>query len=344
MLGFVSFVVVFSLLIFVHEFGHFAVAKLANVRVEEFGFGYPPRLLELGTWRGTKITLNALPVGGFVRMSEDDPTVEGSLAGKGRTVRALVYVAGALMNLALAAVLYISTFMLGALTPVQGPGAGIYYVAPDSPAEQAGFRPGDNIVKVNDEEMHDVKQVVEIISANVGQPIEIVLRRDGEILSPVSAIPRVDPPPNQGALGVALDLPLERQRYPIWEAVPKGFATTYNAIRGMFYGIRSAVRGKMPFEITGPIGIYQKTTEVAKTGLQQLLEFSAFLSLNLFLVNLLPLPALDGGRLIFVIVEWLRGGQKVPPEKEGLVHAIGMAALLVMMAVVTYFDYLRYFG
>ncbi len=346
MIGFVSFVIVFSLLVFVHEFGHFLTAKLTGVLVEEFGFGYPPRLLDLGTWQGTRITLNALPLGGFVRMNEDDPTVEGSLARKSRKVRALVLASGALMNLLLAIVLYSSSFMLGALTPVEAPGAGIYYVAPRSPAEAANLQPGDTIVEINDEEIQDVTEVIEIISDNVGQPIILVVRREGEVLPPVTVTPRQDPPPNEGALGVALDLPLVRERYPVWEAVPKGFAAVYNTIRSIFYIIRGAIRQDlpMPLQVTGPIGIYQHTAEVAKTGLERLIEFTGFLSLNLFLINLLPLPALDGGRLLFVVLEWLRGGEKIPPEKEALVHAMGMAVLLAFMLVITYFDYQRYFG
>jgi regulator of sigma E protease len=115
-------------------------------------------------------------------------------------------------------------------------------------------------------------------------------------------------------------------------------------VRALFLGIQAAVRGQMPFQVTGPIGIYQTTVEIAQTGIERLLEFTAFLSLNLFLVNLLPLPALDGGRLIFVLLEWLRGGKRVPPEKEGVVHAIGMVLLIALMVVVTFADYLRYFG
>lgn len=346
MIGFFSFVIVFSLLVFVHEFGHFITAKLAGVRVEEFGFGYPPRLLDLGTWQGTRITLNALPVGGFVRMNEDDPTAEGSLARKSRAVRAIVLAAGALMNLLLAIVLYSSSFMLGALVPVEAPGAGIYYVAPQSPAEAADLQPGDTIVEIDGEKIQDVNKAVEIISENAGQPVTLLIRREGEVLSPVTVTPRQDPPPNEGALGVALDLPLGRERYPVWEAVPKGFAAVYNTIRAVFYTIRAAIRQDLsvPLQVTGPIGIYQETVEVAKTGLERLIEFTAFLSLNLFLMNLLPLPALDGGRLLFVVLEWLRGGKKVPPEKEALVHAVGMAVLLASMLVITYFDYQRYFG
>lgn len=344
MIGIISFVVVFGLLIFVHEFGHFVAAKLAGVRVEEFGFGYPPRLLQLGTWRGTKLSLNMLPVGGFVRMSEGDPTAEGSLASRGRAVRALVYVAGALMNAVLAIGLYSVIFMVGALTPVEGPGAGVYYVAPRSPADLAGIRLGDTIVSINGRTVRDVEHAVELVNGGLGQLIEIVVRRNDKVLPPISATPRVSPPPNEGALGVALDLPLIRRSYPPWEAIPLGFRTGYGVVRAVAHQIVGSLRGELPLQVSGPIGIYRTTKEVARTGVEQLLEFTAFLSLNLFLVNLLPLPALDGGRLIFVLLEWVRGGRRVSPEKEGFVHTMGMIVLLAFMGVVAVLDYRRYYG
>jgi len=344
MIGFVSFVVMFSLLVFAHEFGHFAVAKLLDVRVEEFGFGYPPRLAKLGTWRGTTLSLNLLPLGGFVRMGEDDPTIEGSLATKSRRVRAAVYVAGTVMNVVLAVVLYSATFMVGALVAVEGPGAGVYYVAPGSPADLADVRVGDTMVSVDGQVIEEVQDAVDLINARLGQPTEIVLRRNDRLLSPISVVPRIDPPAGEGAVGVALDLPLARQSYPLWEAVPRGVRATWGTLRGIFWGIGAAIRRELPVQITGVIGIYNMTTKVAKTGLSQLLEFTAWLSLNLFLVNLLPLPALDGGRLIFVLLEWVRGGRKIPPEKQGLVHAVGMIVLLCLMAVLTVVDYVRYFG
>ncbi len=344
MLGVISFLVVFSLLVFVHEFGHFITAKLSGVRVDEFGFGYPPRLFTLGTWRGTTITINALPIGGFVRMAEDDPTVEGSLAGKSRGVRALVYTAGALMNVLLAVILYSIVFMAGTPVPYEGPGAGIYLVSPDSPAEAAGLRPGDTIVRIDGEVIDDVEEAVALIKAGAGRPLELVITRDGRELPSVIVTPRLNPPPNEGALGVSLDLPLKNQSFPVWRAVPLGFQATYNTVRAIFLSIRAAIQRQMPLQVTGPIGMYTMTKEVAQTGVVRLLEFTAFLSINLFLFNLLPLPALDGGRLIFVILEWVRGGRKIRPEKEGLVHAIGMIILLLFMAVVTIMDYLRYFG
>ena len=344
MVSFASFAAVFSLLIFVHEFGHFLVAKILGVRVEEFGFGYPPRLLKLGTWRGTLLSLNLLPVGGFVRMAEHDPSVEGSLAAKSRSARLAVYMAGTMMNVVLAAVLYSVTFAVGALVAVEGPGAGIYYVAPRSPADMAGLRAGDTIVSIDAQVVDDVHRAVELIKAKIGQPTEIVVRRNGKLLPPVSVIPRLNPPPNEGALGVALDLPLARKSYPLWEAVPRGIGATYNTVKGIIWAIRAALRRQLPLQVTGVIGIYSMTARAAKTGLVQLLEFTAWLSLNLFLVNLLPLPALDGGHLVFILVEWLRGGRRIPPEREGLVHAIGMIVLLTLMAVLTVVDCVRYFG
>jgi regulator of sigma E protease len=344
MVGFLSFVVVFGLLIFVHELGHFVTAKLAGVSVREFGFGYPPRLIKLGQWRETEITLNLLPLGGFVNLSEDNPDAPGSLATKSRRVRALVFVAGAAMNLLLAIVLNSVIFMIGALTPVEGPGAGIYYVAPDSPAYVAGVRPGDTIVSIDNQAIQTVEQVIGVVKEKSGVSIEMVVQREGVLQPAISMIPRLNPPANEGAIGVSLGDPLARQRYPVWEAVPLGLRTTWATARAMYLAVRAAIRQEMPLTVTGPIGIYKTTAEAAKTGIERLIEFAAFLSFNLFLVNLLPLPALDGGRLIFVALEWVRRGRRIPPEKEGMVHAIGMVALIALMVVVTFFDYQRYFG
>jgi regulator of sigma E protease len=344
MISAVSFIVMFSLLIFAHEFGHFITAKLSGVRVEEFGFGYPPRMVKLGTWHGTDITINWLPIGGFVRMSEDDPTVEGSLASKNRRTRALVYVAGALMNVVLAVVLNSATFVLGTWVGVDGPGAGVADVTRGSPAEIAGLKLGDTIVMLDGQTVQDNQQATQMIRAKLGQPLQIVVQRNGVLLPPIEATPRVSPPPGEGALGVALTQPLIKQSYPVWKAVPMGVQGTYRMARFLVLEIRALIVKEVPFQVSGPVGIYQETARAAQTGLETLLAFTAFLSLNLFMVNLLPLPALDGGRLIFVLLEWVRRGRKVPPEQEGMVHAVGMALLLGLMAIVTFFDIRRLLG
>jgi regulator of sigma E protease len=343
MVGLISFVVILSILIFLHEFGHFIIATTNGVQVDEFGFGFPPRLLKLFTWRGTLFSLNALPLGGFVRMAEDDPTVPGSLASKRRLVRAGVYVAGPLMNVLLAAILFGITFMAGTLEPYEGPGAGVYGIAVRSPAELAGMAPGDNIISIDGQVITTVAQVSDIIKSKLGQEVVFIMERNGHTLPPITLVPRVDPPEGEGAIGISLDLPLKLKTYPVWQAIPLGFRATYLTVRNMFLSIAAAIRGQVSFEVTGPIGMYRMTQQVAKTGIIRLLEFAGFLSINFAIVNLLPLPALDGGRLIFVLLEWIRRGRKVPPEKEGLVHTLGFFALLALMAVITVADYIRFF-
>ncbi len=342
--GLIWFLLVFGLVVFAHELGHLVAAKLAGVTVTEFGFGYPPRLVRLFRWRETEVTLNLLPLGGFVRMAEDDPSAPGSLANKRRLTRAAVLAAGALMNIVLAVALYSITYMVGTPVPVEGAGAGVYMVGENSPAQQAGLLPGDTIVEIAGERVRDAEQAKALIEAHLGRELTLIVRRDGSELPPLSLVPRANPPPNEGAVGVVIDLPLETRSFPVWQAVPKGARAVRNVIVGLFRTIGEAIRGTIAFEVSGPIGIYRATVEVAHTGILRLLEFTAFLSTNLFLMNLLPLPALDGGRLVFVLLEWLRGGKRVPPEKEGLVHAIGMMLLIALMLVVTVFDYQRYFG
>jgi len=344
MIGFVAFIAVFSSLVFVHEFGHLVAAKLSGVRVDEFGIGFPPRLLTLGSWRGMVISLNLLPIGGFVRLAEEDPAATDSLASKPRRTRAFVHAAGAGRNLLLALALYTVTYSYGTLVPVERPGAGIYVVSPGSPAEVAGLLPGDNIVRIAGVEVRDPQDVVELVSANAGRAVEFVIERNGRELEPMTIVPRDRPPENEGALGVSLGLPFARRSYPIVEAARLGFRATYNSVAAIYEAIASAIRRQMQLPVTGFIGMYSMTSEVAQAGTIQLVSFTAWLSVNLFLLNLLPLPALDGGKLVFVILEWLRGGKRVPPEKEGAVHAVGMVLLLVLMVVITVVDYGRFIG
>ena len=199
-------------------------------------------------------------------------------------------------------------------------------------------------MSINGQQVANYEQATQLIRDNIGKQIEIVVRRDTKVLPPIQVTPRVNPPANEGALGVSLGDPLVKQSYPIWQAIPKGVRATFNVVIGIVDGVRAILHKQMPLEVTGVIGIYNMTAQVAKTGLVQLAEFTGFLSINLFLFNLLPLPALDGGRLLFVVLEWVRGGRRVPPEKEGMVHAIGMMVLLALMVVVAVADYMRYFG
>lgn len=338
-----AFVLIFSLVVFVHELGHFLLAKWSGARVEEFGFGYPPRLLRIGKRGDTEFTLNAIPIGGFVRVTGDDnPTDPGSLAQRSPWARGAFLIAGPAMNVVLAVVLFAASFVIGVQMPVDGPGVGVYQVAADSPAASAGLQVGDTILQIDGEPVDSVEELQVLIDARLGQPVTLQVRRDGRALAePLVLVPRPDPPEGQGAMGVAIDAPLGKVSYPVWEALWLGLQQAGWTVWMIISGLVAMVRGLMPADLTGPIGIAQMTAQVAKSGVAQLLEWTAFLSVNLFILNLLPLPALDGGRLIFVVLEVLRGGRRVDPQKEGLVHLAGIVVLLGLFLVISYFDVMR---
>ena len=338
-----AFLLVFSVVVFVHELGHFAVAKLAGVRVDEFGFGYPPRLLRVARRGDTEYTINAIPIGGFVRVAGDEnPDDPRSLTRKSAWVRGAFLLAGPAMNVVLAVVLFAASYMMGVLEPTTGPGVGIYDVAAGSPAQRAGLRLGDVVLAVNGEPVNGPDVLQQMVNAHLDQELALTVRREG-IQTPfvVHVVPRSEHPADQGAMGVRTGPPLTRAAYPLGQAVVLGAARAVGTVVMMVAGLAAMVRGLAPVDLAGPIGIAQATGEVIKSGFVQLVEWTAFLSVNLFIINLLPIPALDGGRLVFVGLELLRGGRRVDPRKEGLVHLVGIVVLLGLFVVVSYFDVLR---
>ena len=340
-----AFLVVFSLLVFAHELGHFLVAKWRGVKVEEFGFGYPPRLFTITEIGGTKLTVNAIPFGGFVRYpGQDDPTVPDSLASQGWRVRGGVFIAGAVMNMVLAALLFGATALIGEPVPITG--VEITEVASGSPAEAAGMKTGDLILELDGLEVTDSLALQRYTYERVGQEVSLLLEREGERLE-VTLTPRLQPPAGEGPMGIAMHtvvLGTKLVRYEAWRAIPIGVSRTFRALGVIVLSVIYMVRGLISPEVAGPIGIAQATGQVAQMGLPFLLQFTAFLSVNLALINLLPFPGLDGGRLAFVLLEALRGGRKVDPEKEGLVHLVGMFVLIGLVLVISYFDILRVSG
>ncbi|MFQ6001681.1 MAG: RIP metalloprotease [Anaerolineae bacterium] len=341
----IYFLIVFSLLVFAHELGHFLVAKWRGVKVEEFGFGYPPRLFTIMEIGGTKLTVNAIPIGGFVRFpGEDDPTVPDGLASQGWRVRGGVFIAGAIMNMVLAALLFGVTALIGEPVPITG--VEITEVASGSPAEAAGMKAGDLILELDGLKITDSLALQRYTYERVGQEVSLLLEREGERLE-ATLIPRLHPPSGEGPMGIAMHTVVvgtKLVRYEAWRAIPIGISRTFRAVGVIVFSVIYMVRGLISPEVAGPIGIAQATAQVAQMGLPFLLQFTAFLSVNLALINLLPFPGLDGGRLAFVLLEALRGGKKVDPQKEGLVHLIGMFILIGLVLVVSYFDILRVSG
>ncbi|MBI2858042.1 MAG: site-2 protease family protein [Chloroflexi bacterium] len=339
MLTAIVFILMLAVLILVHEAGHFTLAKIFHVTVKEFGLGFGPRIF--GIKRGeTEYTLNAVPLGGFVKMvGEEDPNLPGSLAGKPIGVRALVLSSGALMNIVLPIILLTASFMV----PHQVLRETVYIddVAPGSPAAIAGVKPGDVVLKMDGHKVRNRTDVSYRIALRFGSQVKLTLRSEGASPREVIVKTRWNPPEGQGPTGIRIggsDSRIDTESLPIWQAFPRGAATVWetlvlfkNEVEGWF------IRRTAP-QVAGPIGIAQATGEIARAGISPIFRFASLLSLNLAIFNLLPLPALDGGRLAFVLVEWIRRGKRVSPQKEGMVHLIGFIVLLSLMALVTYLD------
>ena len=342
MLTIISFLAVFAILVLAHEVGHFITAKLSGVTIQEFGFGYPPRLFAVKVG-GTEYSVNLLPLGGFVKMlGEEDPSDPGSLAGKPVPTRLLVLSAGSIMNILLPLILFSASFMIPSqnyIGQVQ-----VAEIAPNSPAEGAGIKPGDIILKVNGRRIENTRDLSYNIHLNLGSEISVLLQKGRYSQEEVRVIPRWNPPPGQGAIGVAVNMVNAYPTtvaYPVWEAVPMGVRSGIDTLTLAKNEIISLfVRGVFP-QVAGPIGIAQITGEVARMGLGPLLELAALLSMNLGVINIMPIPMLDGGRIFFVLIEVARRGKRIPPEKEGLVHLIGFAVLIAIMVLVSYYDILR---
>jgi regulator of sigma E protease len=339
-------------LIVVHETGHYVVAKLTGVRVMEAGLGYPPRIWGK-EFRGTIYSINAIPLGGFVRMlGEEDPSDPASLAAKPAWVRLLVLGAGSAMNFALPFVLFTISFMIARDVSVGW--TQIAQVMDNSPAQEAGLREGDVIFAINDHEVRNTQEVSTQVRLNLGETVTILVRRGLEFVEvPVHA--RWDPPTyidaegneaRQGPTGIII-APLhpgmtEEESFPLWEAFPKSIETTFQVLTLARNEVISWFKGGGAPQVAGPVGIAQVTGEVVEEGgYRPLLDFAALLSINLAIINILPLPMLDGGRIMFVLLEVVRRGKRVAPEKEALVHFIGLVLILTLAVVIAYFDVVR---
>ncbi len=333
---------VLSVIIIVHELGHFITAKASGVRVEEFGLGFPPRVLSVRQGE-TRYSLNAIPFGGFTKLAgEEDPKEPRSLAGKSRGIRLLVLSAGSLMNVLLALLLFSITFMIP--RDVEIGEVLVEEVAPNSPAAMAGITAGDTILSVNDQPVRNNGELHQYIMADLGKETTLLIQHPGSTSESVQVIPRWEPPEGEGAIGIiikTINSTTVIQRYPLWQVIPLGAARLGETVIMWVDGLVSIFTGEAPASFFGPVGIAQLTGEVAQFGIIPLLEVAALISLILGICNLFPLPAIDGGRITFVLLEWVRRGKRVPPKIEGMVHLIGLALLIVFLVAVTYQDIMR---
>jgi regulator of sigma E protease len=352
MLTFIIFLLILSLLIFIHELGHFLSAKRFGIKVEEFGFGYPPR-----AW-GKKIgetiySLNWLPFGGFVRIFGEDYSEttdnQRALFNKPKRVRAMVAIAGVVGNFLLGIVCFSIVYSLSGI-PTQVPYVRIEGIAPNSPAQKAGIQPGEVIVSFNGQPIKSTDEFVNLIKQNSGKEIILVTQAAKSAKTQeYRLLVRPNPPQGEGPLGVAVSQ-IDMVFYPFWQMPFRGiWVGLQEAIGwgvtiavGIYTALRSLFVGVVP-EVAGPVGIYQITSGVVKEGWMLTLQFIGVLSINLGVLNLLPIPALDGGRLLFIAIEAITG-RRVKPQIEQYIHMAGMVLLVSLMLLVTFNDFSRLFS
>ncbi len=394
---------VFGICVLVHEFGHFITAKWAGIRVEEFGIGFPPRVVgfrkrDTGGWEviwfggrrnaedsysdrrqspfsgtsggvstgsleGAKAnnhtiySINLLPIGGFVRMPGETGDTTGtdgnydpqSFAAKSAGKRIIVLVAGVTMNVILAMVLFTIAYGLG--EPTYPPLIG--QIVAGSPAAHAGLKPGDTVISVNGQAVQqftDLQNDVDnIISADKSSsptvPVTMVIRHEGQSSTFTTTVDvRKNPPSGQGPMGVVEKVVFVSS--PFWQAPFKGVVQTFSTTGSFINQIGLMIAGKIKPQLAGPVGIVKITGQVAASvpdlGWWPILSLTAILSLNLAIINILPIPALDGGRVLLILIEILRGGKRLKPEREGIINFIGMAILLTLMVIITVNDVLHW--
>lgn len=336
------FIVVLSILVLVHEFGHYWVAKRSGIWVEEFGIGLPPRIF--GKKIGDTIySINALPFGGFVRlhgeMSEEGLTKKDkAFLTKPLKVKTAVIVAGVVMNFLLAIVAFSIVYSFTGI-PKDIKEIKILDIATNSPAQTAKILVGDVIKKVDGEVVTTVPQFIEKIESKKGKKVVLELQD-----RKVTVTPRVEPPLNEGPLGVSITnieyfYPPVWQRpfYGIYYGTQEAFFWGKNVVMGFYNIFSDLFKGQTPKDVSGPVGVFAVTTEVAKTGILALINLVGIISVNLAILNIIPFPALDGGRLLFIIIEAMFG-KKVAPKLEATIHGIGMAILLLAVLAITIKD------
>ncbi len=353
-----TFVIVLSVIVFAHECGHFYFARRAGIKVEEFGFGFPPRLW--GKKHGDTIySINAIPIGGFVRLkgeSGEDAKDPDSFSNKTSLQRGLVIVAGVVMNLILAWVLLSAGYVFGLPQIIDDESALPSYarvteeklhvvnVLEGTPAFAAGIEIGDVIIGAEGESVSTIEKFAGLTGSGGDDPVDLTLDREGEDIE-MSVVPAMLEITGKPGIGVSL-MKTGMVSYPFYLAPIQGAWATAS-FTGQIVVAFGTIIGDLvtgsgaPEEISGPVGIAVITGEVAQHGWRHLLQFMALLSINLGVLNILPLPALDGGRLLFLIIERIRG-RAVNRNIEAMIHNAGFALLLLLVLVVTYGDVVRF--
>jgi regulator of sigma E protease len=348
----IIFIIALSILVLVHEFGHFFAAKITGVRVEEFGLGLPPKIVSWKKW-GTSWSLNWLPIGGFCKLFGEDTTEKDagnnkdSFLTKNPWQKALIVLGGVMMNLVLAVAIFAMVYtILG--VPMETDRVSIIDVVKNSPAQEAGLKIDDIVVKVGQREIQKGAQLTEEIAKYKGNKADLLITRKGQLF-PIQVQVREKAPDGQGLMGVVISN-TEMQKikwYEFYKGIGAGFKEAFYWGKiigsGLYQMVAGLFTGKVPTDVSGPIGMYKATSSIRNNqGFLAMVHFFGVVSVNLAIVNVLPFPALDGGRIVFVLYEILT--KKRANEKfEMIVNNIGMVILLGLILLVTIGDVMRIF-
>lgn len=372
MTAIIVFLLVLTVLVLIHELGHYVAARICGVKAEEFGFGFPPRAVGFtrvnGKWKrvsgrdrakypDTIWSMNYLPLGGFVRLkgeAGEDSEDPDSFLQKNGWQKFFILAAGVVMNWVLAAMIFTGGFLVGIPADLDNAPEGaitrnerieVAYVLEGSSAAEAGIQPGDTILSIEGAAPESVEQAKALLQTEAaGTSVPISISRDEERRD-ISASSRYIEELEGPGFGIVLAR-VGTVRFSPLQAIAQGVTITadytYRIITGFITLVRDLiVREPVDAEIAGPVGIAVITGKIAENGTWALLQFTALLSLNLAVINFLPIPALDGGRAVFVLIESLRR-RRNNPRFEAAIHQIGFAALLILILLVTIHDIQRY--
>ena len=337
-------VVIFSVLVIVHESGHFFTAKLFGIKVEQFSVGFGPKLV--GAQRGeTLYAVRGIPLGGFVKLAGMDGSMEAgprSFNAHPLWQRFIVIVAGSAFNLVLPMVIFFGVYSTVGRPDVKVP-IQVSVVDANTPAYSAGLQPGDTIRSINGRSINSFQDLRSELSASKGAPVTVGVDRHGQLLT-LTIAPKLDPNTNTYILGFHPEGTYVKPSPP--QAAWYGVQDTAGAVGGIVSDLYQLATNKSlggllgPNGLEGPVGIVKTTAKAAQAGVLAVVTVVALLSLSLGLANILPFPALDGGRAAFLVIELIRG-RPVDPAREQVVHYVGLALLFGLIGLVTYNDVLR---
>ena len=351
MLTTLAIILVFGSMVMIHELGHYMVAKWIGVKVIEFSFGFGPKIVGY-QGKETLYALRIIPLGGFVKLHGMDAEVDEngrsviapiedarSFMNKPVWQRMAVIAAGPIMNFVLAIILFVSVFAYLGI-PSAGNTNIVGSLVPEKPAATSGIQPGDKILAVNNESTPDWTRLTEVIWGKPDQVLSLTIERDNGKQQTVSVKTEKDAQNGHGMIGIAPEIIYTHAS--ILQSTRYGLERTVDFTKTIVVVLAQMITGKIPADVGGPVMIAQVIGEGAREGLANLLGLTGVLSIQLGLINLFPIPALDGSRLVFLLIEGLRG-KPLNPEKENLIHLVGFVLLMVVMIAVTYKDVVRLF-